>query len=207
MDAASFLEATDEDIVYTISEELRSVAGHSVANATRRSHDLPYKQILVDVANKLSPEILPKFNLSGSETELQIEEYINKRLQVLLEKHLKSMSVADMAELQAKLAAGLRAQGIPESVIVGSISAVATGAITGTILGSVVANLIWGSLWTSFVGMSAVKTALGSVIGGGPIGVLAGAAFTIAGTSYSKTIPTVARLIMIRLSHESETQL
>ena len=57
MEPKKFVKATNEDLVGAISAELRSVAGHTVANvALRRDpHEFEYKQILVDVADKLAP--------------------------------------------------------------------------------------------------------------------------------------------------------
>ena len=45
----------DTDL-YQISKEYRSSAGHTVGNWFRGDHDMPYKAILVDVANKLKPK-------------------------------------------------------------------------------------------------------------------------------------------------------
>jgi uncharacterized protein YaaW (UPF0174 family) len=208
-DPAKFCDVTDEDLVTAISAELRSAAGNSIANSVRDPHDFPYKQVLIDVADKLAPGRLSwtKFKLRGPETEEQIEDYINQRVRTLTERHLKSMPPGDRAKVQERLEADLRARGLPERVVQGSVSAVAAGTLTGVTVGPLVATTIFGGAWTWLVGMSLGQLALGGLLAGGPAGVLVAGALVIGGTSYSKTIPAVIRLIMIRLSHDAEVKL
>lgn len=209
MDPVNFREATDEDLVNAISAELRSAAGNSIANVARGPHDFSYKQILVDVADKLAPGLFSwtKFKVSGPETEEQIEDYIYERILILMEQHLKSMDAADKAKLQERLEADLRARGVLEHVVRGSLSAISAGTLTGVVIGPLVAVAVFGSLWTWLVGLTLRQLILGGLSGGGPVGLVAAALIVVTDASYSKTIPAVARLILIRLSHEAEAKL
>jgi uncharacterized protein YaaW (UPF0174 family) len=207
-DPLKFRDDTDEDLVIAISAGLRSAAGNSIVNLGRDSHMLAYKQILIDVADKLAPGICwTEFKVSGAETEQQIEDYIHERVLILLAKHLESMDDADKAKLQKKLDADLRARGLPEQVVQGVLSGLAAGTLTGMLVGPIIASTLFGSLWTWLFGLSLRQLALGGLAGGGPAGLVISAAIIAAGPSYSKTIPAVVRLILIRLSYEAESKL
>jgi uncharacterized protein YaaW (UPF0174 family) len=69
-----------EDLVILCSTELRSAAGSSTVNLTRKPHDFPYKQLLIDVADKLAPGITPlswtKYRLKDQHNEDEIEQAI-----------------------------------------------------------------------------------------------------------------------------------
>lgn len=209
MDPVKYRDATDEDLVNAISAELRSAAGNSIANTVRGSHDFSYKEILIDVADKLAPGRFSwtEFKVSGPETEEQIEDYIYERIRILTEEHLKSMDATDKAKLQERLETDLRARGILDHVVRGSLSAVAAGTLTGVVVGPLVTAAVFGSLWTWLAGLTLRQLALGTLAGGGPVGLVVAAATIVTGTSYSKTIPAVIRLILVRLSHEAEAKL
>jgi uncharacterized protein YaaW (UPF0174 family) len=199
---------TDKDLVLEISEELRAAAGTSIANRFRGPHEFSYKQLLIDVADKLAPGIIwTSFKVSGPETEEQIEGYIYKRVLILIEKHLESLNNADKAKLQERLEADLRARGLPEQVVTGAVSALAAGTLTGLMAGPLIATALFGSLWTWLFGLSLGQLILGGFAVGGPVGLVAAALMAASGPSYSKTIPAVTRLILIRLSHDAESNL
>lgn len=69
-----------EELVLMISEELRSSAGSSCRNLFRGKHEFPYKQILIDVADRLSDGFTPlswtKYKLDDSHLEREIEDTI-----------------------------------------------------------------------------------------------------------------------------------
>lgn len=80
MQADSMTTQKKEDLVLLCSKELRSAAGSSTVNLFRDDHEFPYKQILIDVADKLSPghTILSwtNFTLEDNHTEKEIEDLI-----------------------------------------------------------------------------------------------------------------------------------
>jgi len=211
LDPKKFAKATDEDLVGSISAELRSVGGHSVVNVAKRrdSHEFSYKQILIDVADKLAPGRLTwtGYKVSGPESELEIEDYIQGRFTALIDERLASMSEADKAKLQKELEADLRKLGVPEHTVKASLAAVATGTLTGAVVGPLVASMLFASFWTWVTGLTVGQLITGGVVGGGPVGVLVAIAIVIGGPSYSKTIPAVVRLILIRHSQQALTDL
>lgn len=201
--------ATYEQLIAAVSKELRSAAGHSLLNVWRNPHQLPYKRILVDVADKLAPGRFKwsQFTVDGPESESEIEDYINERFRILIEQYLKSLNESDKVELQKRVETNLRAQGLPASVVASSMAALASGTITGVLIGPIVAAAIFGSFWTWLFGLSIGQLILGGIAGGGPIGILVAGAIIATGTSYSKTIPAVTRLIVIRLDREAKDRL
>ena len=70
-----------------ISKEWRAVHGHSLRNLARGSHDLPWKRILIDVADKLKPGVAwTAYRVGDEYTEQEIEDailgFVNERIQV-----------------------------------------------------------------------------------------------------------------------------
>jgi len=204
-----YQDASHEEMVTAVSKELRSAAGHSLRNVTRKPHELQYKQILVDVADKLAPGLFSwsDYSVDGPETETEIEDYINGRFQSLVEQYLKSLKESDKAKLQERVEKDLRAQGLPEHVVKGGLAALATGTISGVLIGPVLAPILFGSFWTWLTSLSVGKFVLARILGGGPIGIAVGTAVVVMGPSYSKTIPAVTRLIIIRLDREAKDRL
>ena len=195
----------NDEIIETISATLRSVGGHSLVNPIRERHELSYKQILVDVADKLAPGRMnwSQFRVSGSESEVEIEDYIAHCLESRTKDLLASMSHGNKQELQARLEADMRSKGVPESVVQATITGVSTGAFAGVAIGPLIASLLFSGLWTSIFGLTAAQMLVGGVAVGGPVGIgLAGIA-VVCGPSYGKTIPAVYRLILVRKSAEA----
>jgi uncharacterized protein YaaW (UPF0174 family) len=63
--------------VALISAEWRGVHGHSLRNLWRDSHDLPWKRILIDVADKLKPGIgWTAFDMDDPISEAELEQVI-----------------------------------------------------------------------------------------------------------------------------------
>jgi uncharacterized protein YaaW (UPF0174 family) len=67
-----------EKLILLCSKELRSAAGSSTRNIFRGEHDFPYKQILIDVADRLADGFTPlswtKYKLGDSHSEQEIED-------------------------------------------------------------------------------------------------------------------------------------
>ncbi len=72
----------EEDLILMCSKELRSAAGSSCRNFFRSGHEFPYKQILIDVADRLADGFTPlswtKYKLDDSHSENEIEDTILK---------------------------------------------------------------------------------------------------------------------------------
>lgn len=64
-------------LIYRISKEYRAAAGHSFLNIFRDEHEFPYKQILIDVADKLKKGLSwTDYTIGDTSTEIEVEEYI-----------------------------------------------------------------------------------------------------------------------------------
>src|SRR5260370_2004971 len=70
----------DPVLVEELSKEIRTAAGHWVLNRLRGPHDFPYKQLLIDVADKMAPGRTPlswtPYRLGDRHTELDVEDTV-----------------------------------------------------------------------------------------------------------------------------------
>jgi len=200
---------SDEELVCLISASLRSAAGNSIMNLRRGMHDFPYKQILIDVADKLHPSTVrwTPFKLHDDSTVEQIESHVYERVQARISHWLKEMSPQRREVLTGRIKDEMRTKGYPEAVIQTTLAGVAAGSLSGALLGAVVAPLLMGSLWTAVFGFSLAQLLIGGAAVGGPVAVVIGAGTLLTSPSYSKTIPAVYRLIQIRLSAEEREKL
>lgn len=201
---------SDAELADRVSRELRSAAGNSLVNALcrRGPHDFPYRTILIDVADKLTPGMLTRSRFKGSEVDIvEIEDYIADLIDMRVADNLAKMSDADKRKMQERLLKELRAQGVPEGVIQSSLTGMAAGTLSGVALGHVVAVLLYGGIWTTLFGVSLVQLLLGGLAVGGPVGIAAATVLVLSSTSYSKTIPVVYRLIQIRKAAEVRAEL
>ena len=97
LDLNEYNKLDNSKLINVISCELRSAAGNSFVNAGRGDHDFPYKQILIDVADKLCPGRFSqtKYRLFDSATSDDIEEYINNIFNEIIKEHIEKMSSSE----------------------------------------------------------------------------------------------------------------
>ena len=81
------------------------------------------------------------------------------------------------------------------------------GTLSGAALGPLVASMLFSSLWITLFGLSFAQVLVGGLTVGGPIGVAAAALAFVTGPSYSKTVPAVYRIIMIRKNADQKASL
>jgi uncharacterized protein YaaW (UPF0174 family) len=79
--------------------------------------------------------------------------------------------------------------------------------LAGVVVAPAVASVLYGSIWTTLFGMTSAQLLAGGLVGGGPIGLVFAGLAVASGPSYSKTVPCIRRLILIKLSHEAEAKL
>lgn len=202
--------STDSD-VFEISKEYRSAAGHTVGNWFRGDHDLPYKAILADIANKLRPKKDKKieYSLTDGRSEEDIESIIIRYFAEKIADELNKMTPEERAnKLKAftrdleggeniivekesldEIASTLTATAVPVAGVVTLLTAPLTSTLfySGTVAG----------LWASAFGMSSsllllTGTGVGTLVAV-PILLL-----VLGSPSYKKTIPTTLQLINIR---------
>lgn len=194
-----------------LADELRSVAGHTLMNVSRRVRglQLSYRDILIDVADKLTPGVIARsgFHVRPEADEATIEDYIATEVQRRAAERLKALPPEDRCQLQSEVERKLREQGSTDTAIKAASVAVLSGNLSGMMLATATSAALYSSLWTTLAGLSARQVLVGGLAVGGPVGVLAGILMFATSPSYTKTIPTVIRLAFIRQSYQQRQAL
>lgn len=89
--ASDFSARRHDQKIEPLSEELRSAAGHSARNMFRGRHELSWRDILIDIADKLD------LGLGDAATEVEIEDTLLDALSREAGRHAKAG--ADLAEM------------------------------------------------------------------------------------------------------------
>lgn len=202
--------AEERDLQELVGKELRSVAGYSLGNFFGKKQQLTYRQILIRVADKLTPGIWSKSPYREDNTgdgEDLIENYISERVRTLAEAQFKKLPPEQRDEVEKQVLAQLRQKGVPSHVLQGVGSALAAGTLSGAVAAPVMASLLFGGFWTWLFGLGAGQLILGGLAGGGPLGLALAGALIANSPSYQKLIPAVVRLIAIAHSRKAEASL
>lgn len=126
-----FAVGSREFRIINISKEWRAVHGHTLLNVRRGSHDLPWRRILIDVADKLKPGYgWSDFKMDDPRTDQDIEIAI---LRYFDERAQRAWSKLN-GEERAKLASSLDAELDHASKSLGRGASVRT--VTATSLGA-----------------------------------------------------------------------
>jgi len=205
------LKENDYQNINKISEEYRSVAGHSVLNIFRDKNELPYKQIIIDVADKLHNGFgWTHYKLDDYHREDEIEKKIWVDLEYRIEKVKESwdnLSDKEKREKENKLKNDLNKEGYSQTAINSFITLLASGT-SGIAVASPIALSIFYSGFFASISASIFGVSLATLISSGiiissivalPFGI------AIAGTpAYRKTIPITILMIKIAKRIEEE---
>ncbi len=150
--------------VIVISKEWRAVHGHTLRNRFRKDHDLPWKSILIDVADKMKPGLRwTEFKIDDHHTEEEIETAILVFFDELVQVYWKSLSEEDRQEMVIKINGLLdsddeivRAEGGRAGFTPVTISSLSTGIGTGLLAGG-------GAL---FLAQTTASGVIGGLLGG-----------------------------------------
>lgn len=185
-----------KELVLLWSKELRAAAGSSTLSPFRGDHDLPYKQILIDVADKLSPGHTPlswtDYKLEDDHSESEIEKAIASRFEDLAKEWWASLSetakdefvkgindvMGGSAEVREVLNSGVVGTIVKQQVVETIIQAgimqgltkVAAGGVLGALGASVVSQVGWTILLQTVGWMGGVKIAVFGIAGYGALG-------------------------------------
>jgi uncharacterized protein YaaW (UPF0174 family) len=210
-------EKTREVLVEELSKEIRSAAGHFVFNLFRAPHDFPYKQMLIDVANKMAPGLTflswTDYKLSDAHTETDIEETIWKFFEGRLAERIRKLTPDSKERLKKDVEQELKGLGYSEALITqigaGLLAAGAAGAVAPALAYSIALNTASGLAllklwWLGGAGLAAIL-GTGAVL----FAVMFAPAFAwwLGNTAYRKTIPATLCLIQIRKLREIEDTL
>jgi uncharacterized protein YaaW (UPF0174 family) len=214
----SELNAKSRDVIIEeLSREIRCAAGHSIPNLFRSPHDFPYKQMLIDVADKMAPGFTflswTHYKLHDVHGEIEIEETIWGFFENLVKRAIGKLSPEAKEDLRKKTEEELRKMGYGEAVIT-QIGAAILGGSAAILIGPALAyyvalntasGLMWLKIWL------AGKAALAFVLGTGSavfaVIYLPIIAYWFGNTAYRKTVPATLHLIQIRKLRELENQL
>ncbi len=198
-------------LISEISAEYRALAGHTLLNLFRGEHDFPYKQILVDVADKLNPDWgWTSFSLDDHHSEEHIENTIEGFIFERIKKEWNKLSFQERKIKEEELKNELRSKGYSENIVASAFALIGAGAAGSLVAQPLVLSIFYSSffysIYASIFGISTeLLLATGSVVGGI---VAIPAFFLILGqTSYKKTIPVTLQLIGIRRRLEGEAML
>jgi len=188
-----------------LANEYRLAAGHSLMNLYRNfsGEKLPYKQILIDVADKLKPGLSwTSFTLNDNSTEEEIENEIEKFFLKIVEDKWKSLSQKErerfLRELQNK-APNENELAVKEFVKIASSGGLAAALASNTLAVSLFYSGFFQTIWVSIFGVSILHLIISGALIFLPISV-----FLLMGPAYRKTIPATFILIKIRRRIEAE---
>jgi uncharacterized protein YaaW (UPF0174 family) len=194
--------------IYKISEEYRKAGGHSIANIFRDKHGLPYKQILIDVADKIKPDIgWTSYTLEDKYSEIHIENEIEKLIFEEIKKRWNNLSEKEKREKEREFKEKLKKYGSKKTNI--SLATIILGGVVGSASTPLAMTLFYSnffaSIYATIFGVSMRSLLLSGTalsIATLPITIL------IVGTpAYRKTIPATITMIRIRKRIENENKL
>jgi uncharacterized protein YaaW (UPF0174 family) len=206
-----------EELIQMCSKELRSAAGSTTRNLFRSDHEFPYKQILIDVADRLADGFTPlswtKYKLGDSHTEQEIEDSIIKTFEErarkwwekLPEKKKKEFigglqSVLDGEKIEkVNFTGGAKTfltQQLIDSVIQNGVTLgltqLSAPGLTGLLGVSILSHIGWLILVQSLGFMTGIKIAL---FGIGGMGALGGAVSFLGATAVGGALSIPSTLL------------
>jgi uncharacterized protein YaaW (UPF0174 family) len=204
-------------LVGELSKAIRAAAGHYVVNLFRQPHAFPYKQLLIDVADKMAPGWTflswTKYKLNDLHSAKEIEETAWRFFEMAMEKKLKNIPEKDKDELRKNVQQDLLKLGYSQALAT-HISAGLTGAGVGALVGPVLAynialNTASGLAWVQlyWVGKASLLATLGGVVSVSTLIYAPVFAWWLGSPSYRKTVPATLHLIQIRKLREIEDAL
>jgi uncharacterized protein YaaW (UPF0174 family) len=206
-----------EALVEQLSREIRSAAGHSLRNLFRGPHDFPYKQMLIDVANKMAPGWTflswTSYTLNDRHSEVEIEDTIWGFFEQEMEARIRGLSEEEREQLRKATESELRGLGYSQALVSQLGSALTAGAAAGvvapalayTIALNTASGLAWLKLW--WLGHASAVAVFGAGAGVFALFYAPALAWWLGNTAYRKTVPAALQLIQIRKLREIEEQL
>lgn len=159
-----FAEGSQNHKMLVISKEWRAVHGHTLLNRFRHDHELPWKRILIDVADKMKPGLRwTDFRIDDEHTEEEIETAILGFFDELVKLHWEKLSeeerqkmVNDINESLDHTDEVIRAKGNRAGFAPVTVSSLSAGIAIGLLAGG-------GAL---LVAQATVSGVVGGLLGG-----------------------------------------
>jgi len=219
IDKHAFGKLKKEDLVLLFSKELRAAAGSSTKNLFRRDHDFPYKQILIDVADKLSHGKTPiswtTYKLADCTNEEEIENTIATLFEERVRKWWSNLSEKKKAEFVGGINAVFKSDEVHKAATTGGagsfvtqqfveniiqmgiihyLSTISAGGALGMLGASVVGQLGWFILLHTVGWMGGVKIAM---FGIGGYGAFGGAVSAIGSTAIGSALAIPGVFVLV----------
>lgn len=167
-----------------ISSDLRRLAGHGLANLFRLYHEFSYKQMLIDVADKLSEYRNSGYQLDDDHTEEEIERRILRLFELKTKAWWKRLSheeqerfvdevnravtlemlnsVNKRTYIKHRISKELMNSIFTKGIIIGML-AVSAGGVVGLIGGSVLSQIGWSIIVRTMGLMTGIKIMISGV--------------------------------------------
>lgn len=205
------LKLKEDSDAYQISKEYRSSAGHTIGNWFRGEHDMPYKEILADIANKLKPKKDKSVYLLGDgRSEEDIENKIVDYFSIKIADELNRMNPEERAQKLAEMQKSVNDVKNPDVHFIESIKEIekvlsattvtslsVVTLLTGPLTASLFYSGLFAGLWAGVFGMSSSLLLLTGT-GVGTLVSLPVLLLLLGSPSYRKTLPVTLQLINIR---------
>lgn len=195
--------------VAKISHVYRKVAGHFVMNTFREKHELPYKKILIGVAEKLKTWVgwSTGYSLNDKTSEIAIEEAILQFINERIDKELSKLPQEKRQDAAQQIEKKLKQLGYDSVLIKSVASAIISGTIGTMTATPVTLSLFYSgflaSIWATIFGTSTVLL----IVSGTGVGLMVALPLlvgTLGSPAYRKTIPATIHMILIRKRCEAE---
>jgi uncharacterized protein YaaW (UPF0174 family) len=217
VNVVDYREKSPPVLVEELSKEIRRTAGHTLPNLFRDAHDFAYKQMLIDVADKMAPGWTfvswTSYTLNDRHNEIEIEETIWGYFETQMEAKIRNLPEEAREQLRKDTENELRNLGYSQILVTQISAALAAGATVGfvapalayTIALNTASGLAWLNLW--WAGHASAAAVFG--VGGGVFALFYAPALVwwLGNTAYRKTVPTALYLIQIRKLREIEAKL
>lgn len=201
------LKIDKTDDISKIEKAYQDASGH-ILSRKFMSVEVQYKQVLIDVADKLKPSFgWTDFRLKDSSSEEEVESAIESFVAERFRKKWTKLSARERKAKEQELKSELEKAGYSQTTIEGAIGFLGSGAagiaVAAPVTMSVFYSGVMASISVSLFGMSTgllllSGTGVGLVVSVPLLVILLG------GNSYRKTIPATLLLIRIRRRLEGE---
>lgn len=206
---------SEDYLINMISKELRSAAGHSMANLFRDKHDFPYKRILIDVANQLTGKYFSKtgFRMNDNSSEEEIEKEIIRLFEKRAEKWWDSLKDSEKEKfiLQVNQSAdpaliGAVSKGkLSDRLTKEAMDSVIRNGLIRVVGGTfLISSIQWPIILNTIAQLTGMQLLFGA--GGATLGMLGltgvglaaavpGTILALTGSNHKKTVPTIIMLL------------
>lgn len=213
------LDLSKEDLILMSSKELRSAAGSSCRNLFRVDHEFPYKQILIDVADRLADGFTPlswtEYKLDDSHTEQEIEDTILNVFDERARKWWEKLSEKKKVEFVDGLQTVLEGEAIDEVIQSGGVKTLLTQqgldnafqygvtwglskilapGLAGVLGVSIVGHIGWLIIFQTLGFMTGIKIA---ILGIGGMGTFGGAVSFLGATAVGGVLSIPSTLLVL----------